>query len=74
MTSDGPKSPALPPLPTVSDVATILTRPTPKQELDAAPSLGKPWRTHDGDLRRAVAAAENAEPLPGLADVRAHRA
>ena len=72
-TSDGPKSPALPPLPTVSDVATIFTSASQEQRARTpGQPVRQPGRAGDRDLRRAVAAAEDAEPLPGLPDARAH--
>ena len=67
MTSDGPKSPALPPLPTVRHVATILTTPRSASSSAAAPAEGEPVGAGDRELRRAVAAAEDAEPLARLA-------
>ena len=39
-----------------------------REELDAAPSEGEPGGAGDRELRRAVSAAEDAEPLPRLPD------
>ena len=71
MTSEGPKSPALPPLPTVRHVATIFTAPRSARSCAPRHPRGNHVGAGDRELRRAVAAAEDAEALPGLPEARA---
>ncbi len=66
MTSDGPKSPALPPEPTVSPVARILTHPRTTSSSTPRHPRGNPVGAADGELRGPVAAAEDPQSLPGL--------
>ena len=60
-----------PPVPTVRHVATIFTAPRSASSSTPRHPSGNHVGAADRELRGAVAAAEDAEPLPGLPEVRA---